>query len=67
LANDLPKLATLRAGLRGQVRVSPLYDARRFARNFEEALWGMWQASIQNNISNSPDSLNTLPDSNQPT
>jgi predicted O-linked N-acetylglucosamine transferase (SPINDLY family) len=67
LANDLPKLATLRAGLRGQVRVSPLYDARRFARNFEEALWGMWQTSIQNNISNSPDSLNTLPDSNQPT
>jgi predicted O-linked N-acetylglucosamine transferase (SPINDLY family) len=62
LANDLPKLATLRAGLRGQVRVSPLYDARRFARNFEEALWGMWQASLQNNISNSPDLLNTLPD-----
>jgi hypothetical protein len=39
-----------------------LYDARRFAKNFEEALWGMWQAHIQNNISNSPELLNTLPD-----
>jgi len=23
-----------------------LYDAKRFARNFEEALWGMWEARI---------------------
>jgi len=45
LAGDLPKLATLRAGLRQQVGTSPLFDAPRFARNFEDALWGMWQAS----------------------
>jgi predicted O-linked N-acetylglucosamine transferase (SPINDLY family) len=44
LANDKSKLATLRAGLRQQVLVSPLFDAPRFARNFEDALWRMWQA-----------------------
>lgn len=43
-SNDLPKLAKLRAGLREQVRASSLFDAPRFARHFETALWGMWQA-----------------------
>ena len=43
LAGDLPKLARLRAGLREQVLVSALFDAPRFARNFEQALWGMWR------------------------
>jgi predicted O-linked N-acetylglucosamine transferase (SPINDLY family) len=49
LTSDLPKLAALRAGLREQVRVSPLFDAKRFARNLETALWGMWQARTQGN------------------
>jgi protein O-GlcNAc transferase len=43
-ASDLPRLAALRAGLREQVRISPLFDAPRFAKNFEDALWGMWRA-----------------------
>ena len=44
MAGDLPKLAALRAGLREQVSTSPLFDAKRFAKNFEDAMWGMWQA-----------------------
>ena len=43
LASDRPKLSALRAGLRQQVLASPLFDAQRFARHFEDALWGMWQ------------------------
>jgi protein O-GlcNAc transferase len=42
MANDQSRLADLRAGLRQQVLASPLFDAPRFARNFEDALWGMW-------------------------
>ncbi len=42
-ASNLEHLAALRAGLRQQVLASPLFDAPRFARNFEDALWGMWQ------------------------
>jgi len=41
-ASDLDKLASLRAGLRSQVLASPLFDAPRFARNIENALWAMW-------------------------
>jgi len=43
LASDQDGLAALRAVLREQVLASPLFDAPRFARNVEDALWGMWQ------------------------
>jgi predicted O-linked N-acetylglucosamine transferase (SPINDLY family) len=36
-------LTALRAGLRHQVVQSPLFNAPRFARNFENALWAMYE------------------------
>jgi len=45
-ASDLDKLARLRAGLRRQVLASPLFDGKRFARHFEEAMWGMWKKYV---------------------
>jgi protein O-GlcNAc transferase len=44
LNGDIPGLAALRAELRGRTGASPLFDAKRFAKNFEDAMWGMWQA-----------------------
>jgi predicted O-linked N-acetylglucosamine transferase (SPINDLY family) len=41
-AANLEKLARLRDGLRHQLLASPLCDSLRFSRNFEAALWGMW-------------------------
>ena len=44
LAADLDALAALRSRLRAQALASPMFDAPRFARFFEAALHGMWQA-----------------------
>lgn len=41
-ASDLGRLAKLRQDLRQQVMNSPSFDAEKFARRFEAALWGMW-------------------------
>jgi predicted O-linked N-acetylglucosamine transferase (SPINDLY family) len=41
-ASDLTRLTALRARLRQQVMKSPLFDAPRFAQNFESTLRGMW-------------------------
>jgi len=45
LANNLPALADLRAGLRQQTAKSPLTDGVRYARNLEAAfrqIWAKW-------------------------
>jgi protein O-GlcNAc transferase len=43
LAANLSRLASLRAGLREQVRSSPLMDGRAFTRKLEAAYRAMWQ------------------------
>ncbi len=47
LASDLPRLAALRAGLRGRLDRSPLTDAPRFAHNMESAFREMWRRWCQ--------------------
>jgi protein O-GlcNAc transferase len=42
LADDLPALAALRAGLRERFEASPLMNAPQFARNMETAYRKMW-------------------------
>jgi predicted O-linked N-acetylglucosamine transferase (SPINDLY family) len=42
-AQDLPALASLRAGLRARVKTSPLCDAPRFGRALGAALRNVWQ------------------------
>ncbi len=42
LAADLPRLASLRAGLRKRLQRSPLMNAARFTRNLESAYRQMW-------------------------
>jgi predicted O-linked N-acetylglucosamine transferase (SPINDLY family) len=43
-AAALPALARLRTGLRDRVLASAVFDAHRFARDWEDALVGMWAA-----------------------
>jgi protein O-GlcNAc transferase len=43
LARDLPRLAQLRASLRGRMQDSPLMDARRFASGIEDAYRTVWR------------------------
>lgn len=42
LANDLPNLAVIRAGLRTILHYSPVCDAPRFANHFNDALRAIW-------------------------
>jgi predicted O-linked N-acetylglucosamine transferase (SPINDLY family) len=44
-AADRDGLSSLRQRLRQQALKSPMFDAPRFARHFEDALRGMWKNS----------------------
>lgn len=51
LAQDAPRLAALRAGMRERMRASALMDAQRFTRNLESAyrlMWRTWCAGKSN-------------------
>lgn len=45
-ASDLPRLADLRRRLRQQALASPVFDAPRFARQFEAALQDLWEKRL---------------------
>jgi predicted O-linked N-acetylglucosamine transferase (SPINDLY family) len=47
LANDLPRLAALRAGLRQRMATSPLTNVPRFTRFLETAYQDMWSRYIE--------------------
>ncbi len=47
LAGDLPRLAAMRAGLRGRMAALPLCDGKRFAANFAEILREVWRESCE--------------------
>ncbi|MDA1089810.1 MAG: tetratricopeptide repeat protein [Proteobacteria bacterium] len=44
LAKDLPRLKTLRAGLRQRISASPICDGKAFAANVEKAFLKMWDS-----------------------
>jgi protein O-GlcNAc transferase len=46
LAGDLPRLAGIRAGLRGRMQNSVLMDGKRFARHIEAAYRQAWRAWV---------------------
>ena len=62
LSGDLESLANLRSSLRARVLASPLFDAKRFAQDFEDALWGMWQARTRNDSSTPSEPLTAARD-----
>ena len=51
LARDLPRLASLRAGLRPRMHVSPLRRAKAFTRGLEKAYRAMWRSWCETRVS----------------
>ena len=47
--SDLNKLSDLRARLRQKALNSPLFDSKKFAEDFHEALWKMWKIFLNKN------------------
>lgn len=51
-ASNLDRLALLRSSLRNRVLDSSLFDSPRFAKNFGDALCGMWSRHLEKNVKN---------------
>ena len=49
-SSDIVGLEHLRQNLRPRILSSPLCDARQFARDFETALWGMWDGKMKKGL-----------------
>ncbi len=49
ICSDYEKLSDLRANLRHKALNSPLFDTKKFAKNFHEALWKMWKIFLNKN------------------
>ena len=47
--SDYKKLSDLRVNLRHKALNSPLFDTKKFAKNFHEALWKMWKIFLNKN------------------
>jgi protein O-GlcNAc transferase len=48
-ASNLDELSSLRLGLRKRILGSPLFDAKQFSIDFNNALWVMWQQWLKDN------------------
>ena len=49
-SSDFKRLDGARRTLRDRVLKSPLFDTERFAKNFSDALWGMWFQSAKSRL-----------------
>jgi predicted O-linked N-acetylglucosamine transferase (SPINDLY family) len=49
ICSDYKKLSDLRSNLRPKALNSPLFDTKKFAKNFHEALWKMWKIFLNKN------------------
>ena len=49
ICSDYKKLSDLRSNLRFKALNSPLFDTKKFAKNFHEALWKMWKIFLNKN------------------
>ena len=47
--SNLDKLSDLRAHLRQKALDSPLFDSKKFANDFHEAVWKMWKIFLNKN------------------
>ena len=54
LAEDLPRLARLRASLRQRMATSPVCDSQKFVKNLEQAYRTMWTQWRENSKPNGP-------------